>query len=170
MRQRATRSTPPRHTETRLYSLCNFYLSSIQQGIQTAHVVSELSMQAHPLYQHWASLDKTIIVLNGGMTEHLKQAYQLLLDEGVARKYPLAAFYEEHAAFGADGVMTCFGVIMPNTLYEARPVWSRPTTRGPARKTGDWEFGVHGINHHVWKAGTVEAAILEVIADKHLAR
>jgi hypothetical protein len=26
----------------RLYTFCNFYLSSIQQGIQSAHIVSEL--------------------------------------------------------------------------------------------------------------------------------
>jgi hypothetical protein len=161
--------TAPPVSETRLYSLCNFYLSSIQQGIQTAHVVSELSLQGYPLYQRWASVDKTIIVLNGGMTSHLKEAYTSLVDAGVAREYPLTCFYEEQAAFGANGVMTCFGIILPNTVYDARPVWMKTAGR-PARKTGGWEVGVHGIDHHVWKEGTVEAQILEVIADKHLAR
>lgn len=80
-------------TNFRLYTFINFYLSSIQQGIQSAHIVSELFTKypqgkthnitinghaianAHFALQQWATEDKTIIVLNGGTSFDIRQDF-----------------------------------------------------------------------------------------------
>ena len=99
----------------RLYSFVNFYLSSIQQGIQTAHVVGELSRSAHVnLFHVWAAHFKTIIVLNGG------NAKELAIISAFLRQYmtefPVASFSEDDASLG--GIMTATGIIIPDYLWE----------------------------------------------------
>lgn len=80
-------------TNYRLYTFMNFYLSSIQMGIQSAHIVSEMftmypqgkthnvsiyglaNANAHFVLNKWAADDKTIIVLNGGTSFDIRQDY-----------------------------------------------------------------------------------------------
>ena len=133
-------------TNFRLYTFINFYLSSIQQGIQTAHIVSEIfSKYKNPndqnlteyqaLYQ-WASKDKTIVVLNGGTSFDIRQDYikissiaeQLLklsrYETGGKWFLPHAFFTEDFNALGAydNGVVTGFGIIIPEEIWGAQPV------------------------------------------------
>jgi len=67
----------------RAYFFGNMYLSSIQQGIQAAHVVTEMFTK-YPIdhecikfddLNDWANNHKTMILLNGGYGENL---YDLL--------------------------------------------------------------------------------------------
>lgn len=174
----------PDYTALRLYTFCNFYLSSIQQGIQSAHVVSELydtymalDGDEDRMLAMWGAHHKTIIVCNGGMGQDVVDGFRLLepLAQGV---YPICSFNEEAAAFGAMmddvhtgdlvGPMTAFGIVLPNTVYEAKPCWSKIS--GHARKTGAWEFGVHGVDYHKWSATSIEAQIMEYVSSKSLAR
>lgn len=160
-------------TDFRLYTFMNFYLSSIQQGIQTAHVVSELmhkyrGISSNSWVDSWAGTHKTIIVCNGGMGGIIQQEYRGLIDAGL-NAFPHASFAEEHLAFGASNVMTGFGIVLPSIIYNAKPIWTKPA-RGPARKTGDWECGTVGVDRVVHEAGTIEAAVLEYMTTKPLAR
>jgi hypothetical protein len=95
----------------RLYTFCNYYLSSIQQGIQTAHVVAELAMQDGSMFEEWAKYHKTIIVLNGGNNASLIETYEYL----VGQLYPVAAFYEDRDSL--NRTMTCVGVLLPELVW-----------------------------------------------------
>jgi len=176
---------PPPYKMLRLYTFCNFYLSSIQQGIQSAHVVSELfnvyddNRGDDLLLKIWATKHKTIIVCNGGMGQDLIEGFDSLA-ELVQRRYPICSFNEEFNAFGSEsydedsgcsvGPMTCFGIVLPDTVFDAKPVWKKEGPRQIARKTGEWEYGAHGIDYFKWAANSVEATICEYVTSKHLAR
>ena len=118
----------------RFYAVGNMYLSSIQQGIQAAHCLGEivvkygLSVQVQDfLHNH-----KTIVCLNGGNTENLTNFYKLLDNP----KYPFAKFHEDDASLG--GVLTCVGIIIPETLYSSDIDLKDPDTY--AHITNPWEL------------------------------
>ena len=102
----------------RLYSFTNYYLSPLQLGLQTAHVVSDM-FALHPDnrgLQVWAAVHKTIIILNGGNSADIDTLGDQL---GVlANKLGLAA-----ATFHEDGpslnhAATACGIIVPPNIYE----------------------------------------------------
>jgi hypothetical protein len=99
----------------RAYFINNMYLSSIQNGIQAAHVVHELfrKYQKQDALQYalhdWADNFKTMIVLNGGMTEHLVSFLELVKKSGL----PFDTFNEP----GIGNALTSIGVIVPERLY-----------------------------------------------------
>jgi len=116
----------------RLYTFVNFYLSSIQQGIQSAHLVHELfnkyrhidpSDDIDSCYQtdlrkmqlrEWSENHKTMIVLNGGIDETLNELYQFMnTDEN---PFPFTCFHEDHQSL--HGIMTCVGIVLPEYIYE----------------------------------------------------
>ncbi len=126
----------------RLYTFINFYLSSIQQGIQTAHIVSEMMSkdlldEEYKSLNDWATRDKTIIVLNGGTSFDLRQDYTEVLHAcgqlGNACYLPHAFFTEDHNALGAwdNGVVTGWGIIVPQFMWDAKYVPSYPTGNDP---------------------------------------
>lgn len=95
----------------RFYSITNMYLSDIQKGIQTAHVISECSQTENELYKVWATDHKTIIVLNGGYTSNIKRIAVLIENstlDGVS-------FKESEEAL--DGAMTATGLVVPERFY-----------------------------------------------------
>lgn len=103
------------------------YLSSIQQGIQSAHVTHSLFVK-YPSESHnsilwdWAKHDMTMIVLNGGGVPDIKLAFetvQHLAVEYGGVQLPVAGFYEDESL---GGIMTSFGVVVPESLYNAKPV------------------------------------------------
>ena len=115
----------------RLYSFTNMYLSRLQFGLQTAHVVSEIGVRgqtgkitsdAYCYFWKWAQQHKTIIILDGGYSENL---YQL---DGFFRSnenpYPWATFYEDPLALGSGiaegppGALTAVGIVLPERIYE----------------------------------------------------
>lgn len=108
-----------------MYVLANFYLSSIQQGIQSAHVVHELFVKykynfdlSSRLYD-WAENHKTMIVLNGGMNEGILAIAQLFVDEAKKLSFPapFTSFNEDETSLG--GIMTGVGIVLPEEIYDA---------------------------------------------------
>jgi hypothetical protein len=62
--------------EHRMYVLVPYNLSPIQQGIQAAHAIAELSLPAKARYAEWVKNHKTIIILNAGTTGEGSSMYQ----------------------------------------------------------------------------------------------
>jgi hypothetical protein len=111
----------------RLYTFGNYYLSSIQQGIQAAHVVAELFTKytnelrdTHTpdgvLYE-WAMHHKTMVCLNGGNNSGLAELSDRLFILGNALGLPFEEFREDVDSLG--GVLTCCGIVVPAKIYEA---------------------------------------------------
>lgn len=111
----------------RAYFLGNMYLSSIQQGIQAAHVVHEMftkyemdclyepDKSAVPLLWEWARSHKTMVLLNGGYQSDLREFLEFLdCGENV---YPHASFCEEEASI--NGALTSVGIVLPERVYGA---------------------------------------------------
>ena len=91
------------------------YLSSLQKGLQTAHVVSELALNStDDLFTEWAEKDKTIIVLNGGNSASL-EAFEEFLSTSECG-WPWAAFREDEQSL--NGAITAVGVIVPESVYK----------------------------------------------------
>lgn len=119
--------------EFRLYTFCNFYLSQIQGGIQSAHVVHEL-FNKYPtddaiLYhaggalREWSKNHKTMIVLNGGAHQDIQDKFLMLSREAAAVEHkigcgiPFNSFNEDEYSLG--GIMTCVGVVLPEMIFDA---------------------------------------------------
>lgn len=109
----------------RLYSFVNFYLSSIQQGIQTGHLTDDMSTQyimrtaenrpQAQKYREWISKHKTYIILNGGDHESIISTFMILEDICPDLELPYGCFTEP----GLGDMMTCCGVVVPENYYEA---------------------------------------------------
>lgn len=103
----------------RAYFFGNMYLSSIQQGIQTAHVVHELFMKPHNeegnmyLFE-WATNHKTMILLNAGYSEEIRRLVEFF--DTPENPFPWASFSEGQDAL--DGALTCVGIVIPERVYE----------------------------------------------------
>lgn len=112
--------------ELRLYSFTNFYLSSIQQGIQTGHAAVDLFVKYHPhhcpdqdgeamdMLYDWAKNWKTFICLNGGDSAGVGEMFNFLSDQ--RHPFPFAPFYESEQAL--EGVMTTVAVVLPARIFE----------------------------------------------------
>lgn len=118
----------------RLYTFTNFMLSSIQQGIQSSHVISDLFIkytnELHDIHTpdavlyDWAKTHKTMICLNGGNNEALENLYYAnLVPIGTSLGLPHTEFHEDEQSLG--GIMTCCGIVVPAYIYE-----SAQTVRG----------------------------------------
>jgi hypothetical protein len=89
------------------------YISSIQKGIQTAHVVGDLAYLYldNNVFKNWCKHDKTIIVLNGGNCSKLHEFGELIYD----LKYPHAEFHEDGDSL--NNAITAVGIILPESVY-----------------------------------------------------
>lgn len=105
----------------RLYTFINMYLSSIQQGIQTAHIVSELFTKYDDQdfcledIKEWAENHKTIIVLNGGYSSNIEELRTFFFEP--ENFYPWVEFRESYDAL--DNALTGIGIILPERIYTA---------------------------------------------------
>lgn len=107
----------------RLYSLTNYYLSSLQKGLQTAHVVGAMAVHDHDrnfltrkvtkVWREWAGADKTIIMLNGGNSLGIVSAYQYFSQFN--ERFPVAGFGEDEESL--NGAWTAAGIILPESVY-----------------------------------------------------
>ena len=111
----------------RVYYFGNMYLSSIQQGIQAAHVTHELFLSYPPcdpnhhdlqsdsdILYDWAKNHKTMILLNGGYSEALRELITFF--SSPQNPYPWTFFNEGEDAL--DGALTCVGIVLPERIYE----------------------------------------------------
>lgn len=111
----------------RFYGFGNYYLSSLQQGLQAAHVVGDLSVnsisngsvnQKGKLYFDWAANHKTMVLLNGGNSETLLSIFNKFKDfESKGMHLPFAAFHEDTQSLG--GALTYVGIILEEKYYTA---------------------------------------------------
>lgn len=106
----------------RAYFFANMYLSSIQKGIQTAHVIAnmfvkygEQDTQKSQILYDWAAVHKTIIILNAGYSEEIRNLLYFFSSE--QNPFPYASFNEGQDAL--DGALTCAGIILPEEIYGA---------------------------------------------------
>jgi len=117
--------------EFRLYTFGNFYMSSIQQGIQALHSTTEIFIkyensssdfsQRSDLFD-WANTDKTVICLNGGMDVDL----QIIKTFFEQPDNPYAWSYFNEAPEAMNGMLTNVSIILPDIIYKtAQDIRSR---------------------------------------------
>lgn len=110
----------------RLYTfVAGLYLSDLQKGLQTAHVVSEISRQGgrhgcipHDDYSRWADKDKTIIICNALNHKGVLDCWAELQRLNLALCLPAALFREDEESM--NGMATACGVIVPEKYWAAQ--------------------------------------------------
>lgn len=117
----------------RFYGFGNYYLSSLQQGLQAGHVVGDLAAASiskgkvtkkGKTYFKWADKHKTMVLLNGGnsaMLQDLFERFQVLEENGM--KLPYAKFHEDEQSLG--GALTYVGIVVKKRYYEAAALLRR---------------------------------------------
>lgn len=166
-------------SELRLYTFVNYYLSQIQQGIQTAHIVSEIMTEANesrrtistaPLEQfvryseqdlmvlNWAEQYKTIIVCNGGNRESLDEMIELFMSYN--NPFPWTNFYEDDQSLSS--ALTSVGIVLPAEIYDAYY---------DADNDAYFYDGVNesGRNSAFYNEGSFEYDLLKLVKSKRLA-
>ena len=109
----------------RAYFFGNMYLSSIQQGIQAAHVTAELfykyqvgpgatRTKLHIMVMDWAKDHKTMVLLNAGYSSELWLLRDFFNHD--TNPYPWAYFHESEEAL--DKAFTSIGIVLPERIYE----------------------------------------------------
>lgn len=110
--------------ELRVYTFTNFYLSSIQQGIQSAHAVTELfNKYSYPedhdgelfegMLRTWALDHKTMVCLNGGDNAAINGLANFMNHSD--NLYPWATFHESSDALG--GIRTCVAIVLSENIF-----------------------------------------------------
>lgn len=106
----------------RYYGFGNYYLSSIQQGIQAAHVIKGIWTEydkeslSYQLGEVWAKEHKTMVLLNGGNSAGLKRVYAAFKKfESKGMILPFAKFNEDEQSL--DGALTAVGIVLPERYY-----------------------------------------------------
>lgn len=116
--------------EWRCYHFGNFYLSSIQQGIQSAHAQMELFNKYCPhIYNDnqvedqpaidmlftWSNKHKTMICLSGGDLNYMTEIKNTICVED--NIYPHTTFNESEEALG--GILTNIAIVLPLRIFGA---------------------------------------------------
>lgn len=106
----------------RLYTFTNYYLSSIQQGIQPLHAAVEMMAKYHNLTGpaaeqalDWARNHRTVVCLNGGNAADITIIDQLLQTVSQALNLPYASFCEDEQSL--SGTMTSACIVVPERIY-----------------------------------------------------
>lgn len=129
-----------------LYSWVNMYLEGIHAGIQTAHVMGEISSKYRTgpynlrlkMYWDWEQNYKVIQVYNGGYSSSLKQRLTDLETYADKFQLPFASFHESEDAL--NGALTAIGVVVPSYLYD------RVNKDAPSVEGDFWRF-LHECKH-----------------------
>ena len=157
----------------RLYTFtANLYLSPLQCGLQTAHVVSELSQfkqntsQAN-VFNEWALQDKTIVICGAGNHKGVVDCFDSLL--GLANKLglPAAIFREDEQSM--NGMATACGVIVPQKY------WATTFVLGSGKEGDDdfcppkYEYVDEQFYVTMYWAPTIEFQFIQLIKSFRLA-
>jgi hypothetical protein len=110
---------------SKLYVWTNSYLSDLQKGIQTAHLVNLLHKryndpylsEAKATFVDWAYLTDTVVVYAGGGQADLDDLKCLFEDNRNYDRYPFAAFLEDGNSL--NGAMTAVGIILPEKFSKS---------------------------------------------------
>ena len=111
----------------RFYGFGNYYLSSLQQGLQAGHAAVDLHVKYNILergqfdvqpcrdaYDDWAANHKTMVLLNGGNSADLQELFDFLYCE--ENPYPFVKFHEDEVSL--NGALTYVGMILPPEIYD----------------------------------------------------
>lgn len=108
----------------RLYSfVANHYLSPLQCGLQTAHVVSEIAVAEHltpslaQSFRDWAQDDKTIIICGAGNHQGVLDCWAELKRTGIDTCFVTGAIFREDEQ-SMNGMATACGVIVPQRYWD----------------------------------------------------
>lgn len=154
----------------RLYTFINFYLSQIQQGIQTAHIVHELFNKypniagAGAKLRDWSHDHKTIIVLNGGEGRAINEMLEVTKPFAAKMDLPYAEFFEDE---GLGNIRTGFGIVLQEEIYNAQ-------YEKNDEHNGNFSFTSYDeddvpIGYVLYPRGTEEFNFLELLKQKRLA-
>jgi hypothetical protein len=111
----------------RLYScVANLYLSPLQCGLQTAHVVSEMAntvastkgknMLDYRTFFDWADRDKTIIICAATNHAGVLDAFDAFDYFGLQLNMPVALFREDEQSM--NSMATACGIIVPAQYWD----------------------------------------------------
>lgn len=106
----------------RAYFFCNYYLSSIQQGIQAAHCLADMFTKyqeptpTRGMLYEWAIKHKTMIVLNGGNSFELNNLVLSIRSLCSETGYPYEVFTEDEPSL--NNATTCVGIVVPEQIYK----------------------------------------------------
>lgn len=102
------------------YFVTHAYMSQIQRGIQSAHVIQSMYEKysgkrdhAARVFRDWMNSHRTMIVLNGGNSAMVKASMERTEMRDGESRYPLASFHEDEQSM--EGMMTAWGIILPKT-------------------------------------------------------
>lgn len=134
--------------EFRLYTfVAGLYLSELQKGLQTAHVVSEMSQYKQSSSQArdfnaWAREDKTIIICTAGNHKGVVDCWTELERINSALCLPAAIFREDEQSM--NGMATACGVIVPKKYWDVKffeAAMSPAMSLGAQEQSAYWEHG-----------------------------
>jgi len=152
----------------RLYTFVNhLYMSPIQWGIQTAHVVCTLSVKykhntkQHKAYVDWAANEPTIIVCQGGNVAMLTDTAIRLTALANQLDLARAEFYEDEQSLG--GIITAVGVLVPDTLFDVSIV--NETDESGQRV----QHFVSKDDYFTYKPGHIQHDFMSIIKNARLA-
>jgi len=134
----------------RLYSfVAGLYLSQLQRGLQTAHVLGELNskyedhganlarMEKQQLLREWQRKHKTIIIASAMTAGEVRRLHEQLKTltadwQPSVMQMPVAMFCEDIES--ADGMATAVGIVVPQHYYDTKFVKGQPvpSTEQPA--------------------------------------
>ena len=160
----------------RLYSFVNFYLSSIQQGVQTAHLVAELFNDAKgdqkKVLRAWSETDKTIIILNGGACRDINEKLLFLSKEAFSWHAPVSSFSEDTDSL--NGIMTCCGIIVPEYVWGSvdykTALWKKIISSEAPLSPADYFFQTVSGLVHITKEGTADHMLITMMKSCRLAQ
>lgn len=103
------------------YSFGHTYLRTIQQGIQAAHVQTELALKywgkdnlrPTKLFLEWGRNHKTMALLDGGNDYRMQYIFDLVQHEQ-NEQYAWCYFNEPDAA----NILSNISIVLPSTIYE----------------------------------------------------
>ncbi len=155
----------------RAYFFGNFYLSSIQQGIQALHCVSDMFVQyghesnhERTLLYDWAANHKVVVLLNGGNAESLRETYLSFRNLCGELRYPYGTFSED--AESLDSARTCVGVIVPEGIYKYNEI---EREQRQSRSMNPSPLGNIFVSNP-WQLNATEKALAGIIDAAPLAR
>lgn len=108
------------------YVFVHSHLSTMQKGIQAAHMVGSMVNHAFrktpteytEVVKDWAAAHKTLVVLEGGNSKNLEALYNNLSSEGIAVEY----FTEDVDTL--NGMMAAIGFVVDRSKIPANANFS----------------------------------------------
>lgn len=107
----------------RAYVFVNAALSSIQKGLQAAHVIQDMCVRYKDwkgdpaigqMFWQWAGVNKTLIVCHGGFNAGVVEWWNFIMHRH--HPYPREYFREDHETLG--GLTTGVGIVVPDYIYD----------------------------------------------------